>query len=66
MASSTFTVVDQEPRKSQHTSPVRTAASTRVNRISLIACSTKTVVSKFTTRVRPSGSCLPQLRQSWR
>ena len=58
MARSTFTVVDQEPRKSQHTSPVRTEARTRVNRISLIACSTKTVVSQFTSRLRPSGRLL--------
>ena len=57
MASSTLRVVDHEPRKSQQTRPVSSAASTRVKRISLIACSTKTVVSKLMARNRPSGSC---------
>ena len=57
IASSTLSVVDHEPRKIQHTALVSSAASTSVNRISWIACSMKTVVSKLMTRNRPSGSC---------
>ena len=57
IASSTLSVVDHEPRKTQHTRLVSSAASTSVNRISLIARSTNTVVSKLTARNSPSGSC---------
>ncbi len=57
MASSTLRVVDHEPRKTQQTTLVSSAARMRVNRISLIARSTKTVVSKLTARKSPSGSC---------
>src|SRR6185369_4042248 len=56
MARSTLNVDDQEPRNSQHTMPVSTAARTRVKRISWIDSSTKTVLSKFTFIDRPSGS----------
>ncbi len=57
IASSTLRVVDQEPRNTQQTRPVKSAASTSVKRISLIAFSTKTVLSKLTDMKRPSGSC---------
>ena len=57
IASSTLSVVDHEPRNTQHTRLVSSAAITSVNRISSIARSTKTVVSKLMTISRPSGSC---------
>ena len=57
IASRTLRVVDQEPRKTQQTTLVRSAARMRVKRISLIARSMKTVVSKLTARKSPSGSC---------
>ena len=56
MASRTLRVVDQEPRNTQQTTLVRSAARMRVKRISLIARSMKTVVSKLTARKSPSGS----------
>ena len=59
IASSTLSVVDHEPRKTQHTRLVSSAAITSVNRISSIARSTKSVVSKLMTMNRPSGSCFP-------
>ncbi len=55
MASSTFRVVDQEPRNTQQTSPVSRAARSRVKRISSMACLTKIVLSKLTPRDMPSG-----------
>ncbi len=57
IASRTLSVVDHEPRKTQQTRLVRRAARMRVKRISLIARSMKTVVSKLTARKSPSGSC---------
>ena len=69
IASSTLSVVDHEPRNTQHTRLVSSAAITSVNRISLIARSTKTVVSKLTARNSPSGSCFSispsRSRTSW-
>ncbi len=56
MASRMLTVVDQEPRNSQQTKPVNSAASRRVKRISRIDRSTKTVVSQLTSSFSPSGS----------
>ena len=64
MASSTFRVVDHEPRKTQQTTLVRSAASMRVNRISLIARSTKTVVSKLTASEEALGQLLLDLGEA--
>src|SRR6185295_11584306 len=55
IASSTLTVEDHDPRKSQQTTPVRSAASSSENCTSRIASSTASVPSKLTPSVSPSG-----------
>ena len=57
IASSTLTVEDHEPRNSQQTSPVSSAAIRSVKRISWIASSMKWVASKLMASETPSGSC---------
>ncbi len=58
IASRMLTVVDQDPRNSQQTNPVRSAASISVNRISRMLRSMNAVVSQLTSRRSPSGSCV--------
>ena len=55
IARRTFTVLDHDPRNSQQTRPVSSAARSSVSRISSIARSMKTVLSKRTPTLTPSG-----------
>ena len=55
IARSTLIVVENDPRNSQQTNPVRSAARTSVSRISSIARSMNTVLSKRTPTLTPSG-----------
>src|SRR5437868_6401419 len=58
MASTTFSVEDNEPRKNQQTSAVRQHERNSVNSISCTASLINTLLSTRTSRLSPLGSVL--------